>query len=70
MFFLFSDSLDLLELLGIDVNIRIHDIFSGRYVYNLAIELSARLQPALYCEELLVRGSGYSNLFKRLVNYL
>ncbi|XP_067937282.1 single-strand DNA endonuclease ASTE1-like [Watersipora subatra] len=59
-----SDGLDLLGLLGIDFNIRLHEIFSGRYVYNLAIELSARIDPGPYCEELLVRGSDYSNLFK------
>ena len=61
----FSDSLDLLGLLAVDSDIKIHEIFSGSYVYNLVIELSARIQPGLYCEEMLVRGSDYSNLFKR-----
>jgi len=58
----------LLGLLNIPFPHTIQSIFSGRYLYNITLELLRRVNPPLYCEELLGRGSPPSNLFKGYVH--
>jgi len=64
-FLYFSDSLDMLGLLAIDVDIKIYEVFSGCYIHNLCIELYERIQPPCYCTELLVHGQDYSHFFQQ-----